>query len=81
MTECYSKWTRLSASDAVIPDGIETDVLDCPRVVIDNRFSKIADSAAEEQVARSMAYLSDKGTFVFKQAILILKNGSERLIE
>ena len=80
MTECYSKWERLSEPGAVIPDGVEANLLDSPRVVIDNRFSKIADSAAAEQVAESMAYLSDKGTLVFKQAILILKDGSERLI-
>lgn len=80
MTECYSKWERLSEPGAVIPDGVEANLLDSPRVVIDNRFSKIADSAAAEQAAESMAYLSDKGTLVFKQAILILKDGSERLI-
>ena len=75
MTECYSKWVRLSEPGAVIPDGIEASLLDSPRAVIDNRFSKIADSTAAEQVAESMAYLSDKGRSFSSRPFSFLKTG------
>lgn len=43
MGECYSKWVRLSERGATLPAGIDSDDLDNPRVMVDNRYSKIAD--------------------------------------
>lgn len=51
---------------------------DNPRVVVDNRYSKIADVDAEKQIAESMKYLSSKGQFNFSDAMLI-KNGTATL--
>ena len=81
MSECYSKWERLSEPGAALPAGIDFDDLDNPRVVVDNRYSKIADSDAEKQIAESMRYLSAKGRFGFGEAILILKDGRTKLIK
>ena len=54
---------------------------DNPRVVVDNRYSKIADVDAEKQIAESMKYLSSKGQFNFSDAMLILKDGTTRRIK
>lgn len=81
MTECHSKWVRLSSEGAVLPDGINIELLDNPRVVIDNRFSKITDAEAEAQIRKSKDYLSGKNGFNFEQALLICKDGTAKLIE
>ena len=81
MSECYSKWERLSEPGATLPTGIDFDDLDNPRVVVDNRYSKIADADAEKQIVESMKYLSAKGQFGFSEAMLILKDGRMRLIK
>ena len=81
MTECHSKWVRLSSEGAVLPDGIDIDLLDNPRVVIDNRFSKIADKEAEAQIRKSEDYLYGKEGFSFAQALLVCKDGTAKLIE
>lgn len=81
MTECHSKWVRLSSEGAVLPDGINIELLDNPRVVIDNRFSKITDAEAEAQIRKSEDYLSGKNGFNFEQALLICKDGKAKLIE
>ena len=81
MGECYSKWMRLSERGAMLPAGIDFDDLDNPRVVVDNRYSKIADVDAEKQIVESMKYLSNKGQFSFSDAMLILKVGTTRLIK
>lgn len=81
MSECYSKWERLSEPGATLPAGIDFDDLDNPRVVVDNRYSKIADADAEKQIVESMRYLSAKGRFGFSEAILILKDGRTKLIK
>lgn len=81
MTECHSKWVRLSSEGAVLPDGINIELLDNPRVVIDNRFSKITDAEAEAQIRKSEDYLNGKNGFNFEQALLICKDGTAKLIE
>ena len=81
MSECYSKWERLSEPGATLPTGIDFDDLDNPRVVVDNRYSKIADADAEKQIVESMKHLSAKGQFGFSEAMLILKDGRTRLIK
>lgn len=81
MSECYSKWERLSEPGATLPAGIDFDDLDNPRVVVDNRYSKIADADAGKQIVESMRYLSAKGRFGFSEAILILKDGRTKLIK
>ena len=81
MSECYSKWERLSEPGATLPAGIDFDDLDNPRVVVDNRYSKIADADAEKQIVESMRYLSAKGRFGFSEAMLILKDGRTKLIK
>ena len=81
MSECYSKWERLSEPGATLPAGIDFDDLDNPRVVVDNRYSKIADVDAEKQIVESMRYLSAKGRFGFSEAMLILKDGRTKLIK
>lgn len=81
MGECYSKWVRLSERGATLQAGIDLNRLDNPRVVVDNRYSKIADVDAEKQIAESMKYLSDKGMFSFSDAMLILKDGTTKLIK
>lgn len=81
MTECHSKWVRLSSEGAVLPDGINIELLDNPRVVIDNRFSKITDAEAEAQIRKSEDYLSGKNGFNFERALLICKDGTAKLIE
>ena len=80
MTECHSKWVRLSSKEAVLPEGIDIDLLDAPRVVIDNRFSKISDAEAEEQIRKSKDFLSGRDGFSFAQALLICKNGTTKMI-
>ena len=83
MTECHSKWVRLSSKEAVLPEGIDIDLLDAPRVVIDNRFSKISDAEAEEQIRKSKDFLSGRDGFSFAQALLICKkrNSKDNLIK
>lgn len=81
MTECHSKWVRLSSEGAVLPDGINIELLDNLRVVIDNRFSKITDAEAEAQIRKSEDYLSGKNGFNFEWALLICKDGTAKLIE
>lgn len=80
MTECYSKWVRLSEDGAKLPPGISGELLDSPRAVVDNRFSKMTDEDARSQISSSMTYLSEKGPFRFAQTILILKDGSTEVI-
>lgn len=80
MTECYSKWARLSEDGAKLPPGISGELLDSPRAVVDNRFSKMTDEDARSQISSSMTYLSAKGPFRFAQTILILKDGSTEVI-
>ena len=80
LAECYSKWVRLSSSDSVVPDGIDESALDNPRAVVDNRFSKVTDREAERQIRESMAYLSSKGGFRFAQVLLIMKDGTFKLV-
>lgn len=80
MTECYSKWVRLSEDGAKLPSGISGELLDSPRAVVDNRFSKMTDEDARSQISSSMTYLSAKGPFRFAQTILILKDGSTEVI-
>lgn len=81
MVECHSKWARLYQEGAKLPDGIELDLLDSPRVIIDNRFSKMSDGEAEDQIKKSLAHLSGRDGLVFRQALLVLKDGSTMLIE
>lgn len=81
MSECYSKWGRLSEPGATLPTGIDFDDLDNPRVVVENRYSKIADANEEKQIVESMKYLSAKDQFGFSEAMLILKDGRTRLIK
>lgn len=81
MSECYSKWGRLSEPGATLATGIDFDDLDNPRVVVENRYSKIADANEEKQIVESMKYLSAKGQFGFSEAMLILKDGRTRLIK
>ncbi|MDY4041392.1 MAG: hypothetical protein SOY67_04745 [Collinsella sp.] len=81
MGECHTKWARLYRDGAVLPDGVEIDWLDNPRVVIDNRFSKLSDRAAEAQIKRFLGHLSGKDGLDFPQALLVLKDGSTVLIE
>ena len=50
-------------------------------MVVDNRYSKITDVDAEKQIAESMKYLSGKGKFSFSDAMLILKDGTTKLIK
>lgn len=80
MTECYSKWVRLSEDGAKLPLGISGELLDSPRAVVDNRFSKMTDEDARNQISSSMTYLSAKGPFRFAQTILILKDGPTEVI-
>lgn len=77
MTECHSKWVRLSSEGAVLPDGINIELLDNPRVVIDNRFSKTTDAEAEAQIRKSEDYLSGKNGFNFERVLLICKDGTK----
>lgn len=81
MTECYSKWLRLSGDGAVVPDSTAINLLDRPRIVVDNRFSKMTDEEAKERIEASMEYLSKNGAFDFAQALVILKDGTIELIE
>lgn len=81
MGECHSKWARLYRPGAMLPDGVEIDELDSPRVVVDNRFSKMSDVAAEDQMRKSMEYLSGRDGLSYAQALLILKDGSAKLIK
>ena len=81
MAECRSKWARLSSEGAVLPDGIDIDLLDRPRVAIDNRFSKIADEEAEAQIRKSKDCLHGKEGLGFAQALLVCKDGTAKLIE
>lgn len=50
-------------------------------MVVENRYSKIADANEEKQIVESMKYLSAKGQFGFSEAMLILKDGRTRLIK
>lgn len=81
MVECHSKWVRLYQEGARLPNGIELELLDNPRVTVDNRFSKMSDGKAEDQIKKSLAHLSGRDGLVFKQALLVLKDGSTMLIE
>ncbi|MEE8721570.1 MAG: hypothetical protein SOI38_01075 [Eggerthellaceae bacterium] len=81
MTECYSKWTRLLAPDAIVPSWYDPSVLDQPRAIVDNRFSKISDEDAKNQIVQSMKYLSSRGELDFVETLLIKKDGSEYLIK
>lgn len=74
----------LARRDRLITSQINTapkHALDNTRVVVDNRYSKIADVDAEKQIAESMKYLSGKGKFSFSDAMLILKDGTAKLIK
>ncbi len=76
MDDCYSKWERLTSNGAIIPRDIDISKLGNPKVVVDNRYSRLTDDEAKGQIISSMRYFSNKGQFEFEQAILILKDGS-----
>lgn len=80
LKEGYSKWERLSAEGAVVPDGIDIGRLGNPKIVVDNRYSKISDEEATAQIRESMDYLSSNGTFAFDKALIIKKDGSAEAI-
>lgn len=81
MRDCYSKWTRLSEQGATLQAGIDLNRLDNPRAVVDNRYSKITDSEAEKQILESMLYLTGNGEFRFTETLLILKDGTTKVIK
>ena len=71
-TEGVSKWQRMS--DGKPQKAIDANLLDSPRIVIDNRFNEgQTDSAALRRLANDMEYYKDAG---FDEAILILKDGT-----
>lgn len=81
LEEGYSKWERLSANDARVPEEFDLSNLGNPRMVIDNRFSDMSDSDAERVVYEQMTYLTSNGSFDFSEAVLITKDGKlKRLI-
>lgn len=81
LEEGYSKWARLSTSDARLPSGFSLANLGDPRMAIDNRFSDMSDVDVESVIREQMKYLTSNGTFDFKEAVLITKNGKlKRLI-
>lgn len=81
LEEGYSKWERLSSSGARVPSGFDLANLGDPRMVIDNRFSDMSDVDAESVIREQMEYLTSNGTFDFKEAVLITKDGKlKRLI-
>lgn len=61
------------------PFWYELDMVDQPRAIVDNRFSKIQDEDPKAQIIQSMRYLSDHGELDFAEALLIRKDGSEEL--
>lgn len=76
LAEGYTKWERLTAPGAKVPEGIDLGKLGNVREVIDNRNSKISDEDCLEQVWESMAWLTGRGEFKFDAAIVIKKNGT-----
>ncbi len=81
MTDCYRKWVRLAKDGAIVPRSVTPSLLDSPRAVVDNRYSRLTDEEAKRQIAESMAHLSNSGAFEFSQMNLILKDGSVELVE
>lgn len=77
----YSKWERLSAEGAVVQPGVDPSKLDSPRIVVDNRYSRISDDLAASLIKEQMVYLSETGNFDFTESILIRKDGSLSRIE
>lgn len=76
LDEGYSKWVRLSADGARIPEGFDIERLGAPRMVVDNRYSDLSDEDAKRIVAEQMNYLSSDGDFEFSEAMVIGKDGS-----
>ena len=74
--EGYSKWERLSADGAKVPNGFDIERLGAPRMVIDNRFSEMNDKDARHVIVEQMDYLTGSGDFAFNEAILITKDGA-----
>lgn len=75
LEEGYSKWERLSAEGAALPEGFNSSNLGSPRLVIDNRYSEMSDDVAEKTILEQMDYLTSHGSLEFPEAILITKNG------
>jgi len=79
LTECRSKWARLSAPGATVPEGIDIDGLGLPRAIVDNRFSKIDDSAAARKIRETISRLRG-GEFPIEEVILIKRDGTAETI-
>ncbi len=82
LEEGYSKWERLASDGAKVPDGFDISNLGSPRMVVDNRFSEMSDADAESVIREQMAYLTNAGSFVFSEAVIITKDGKlKRILE
>ena len=80
LTEGYTKWERLAAPGAKVPEGVELEKLGNVREVIDNRNSRVSDEDCINQVKDSMAWLTSRGEFRFDAAIVIKKNGTYEMV-
>ena len=80
LTEGYTKWERLAAPGAKVPEGVELEKLGNVREVIDNRNSRISDEDCINQVKDSMAWLTSRGELRFDAAIVIKKNGTYEMV-
>ena len=79
--EGYSKWERLSSDSARVPSGFDVGKLGAPRMVIDNRLSELSDKDARRVILEQMDYLSNSGSFIFNEAVLITKDGEMKRIK
>lgn len=80
LSEGYTKWERLSAPGAKVPEGVDLEKLGNVREVIDNRNSRVSDEDCLRQVEESMAWLTSRGEFKFDAAIVIKKNGTYEMV-
>lgn len=81
LEEGYSKWVRLSADGAKVPEGFNLSNLGLPRMVVDNRFSEMTDADAERIIFEQMDYLTSSGPFAFSESLLIKKDGKLKRIK
>lgn len=80
LSEGYDKWVRLSAPGAVVPRDIDARDLGFPRMIVDNRYSKVTAAQAREKIAECMRVLSEKGPFPHAETVLIKKDGTDEVI-
>lgn len=74
-----TKWQRLSEPGAIVQSGVDLNRLSTPRLVIDNRYSRMSDADAEKQILADMEYLpSVTRVSDFNEAILIMKDGAAK---